>query len=87
MYAFKIRGGKVLRGTTEIKGAKNATLPLLICALLTKETVIIHNVSQLSDIKVLIDLLRGLVLILKLMVIRFVCRVPMLQVRTLLMNY
>ena len=60
MYAFKINGGKTLHGTTEIKGAKNATLPLLICTLLTKETLTIHNVSQLSDIKVLIDLLRGM---------------------------
>ena len=60
MYAFKINGGKTLHGTTEIKGAKNATLPLLICALLTKETLIIHNVSQLSDIKILIELLRGM---------------------------
>ena len=60
MYAFKINGGKTLKGTAEIKGAKNATLPLLICALLTKEKLTIHNVSQLSDIKVLIELLQGL---------------------------
>lgn len=60
MYAFKINGGKPLTGTIEIKGAKNATLPLLICSLLTKETITIHNVSQLSDIKVLIELLKGL---------------------------
>lgn len=60
MYAFKINGGKVLHGTTEIKGAKNATLPLLICSLLTKEPLIIHNVSQLSDIKILIELLQGM---------------------------
>ena len=52
MYAFKITGGAKLIGQTEIKGAKNATLPLLICSLLTDETVTIHNVSQLSDIKV-----------------------------------
>lgn len=60
MYAFKIKGGKPLKGTIQIKGAKNATLPLLICSLLTKEMLTIHNVSQLSDIKVLIELLRGL---------------------------
>ena len=60
MYAFKIKGGKTLHGTTEIKGAKNATLPLLICSLLTEETLTVHNVSQLSDIKILIELLRGM---------------------------
>ncbi len=60
MYAFKIKGGKKLSGKIEIKGAKNATLPLLICALLTKETVVLRNVSQLSDIKILLELLRGI---------------------------
>lgn len=60
MYAFKINGGKSLQGTTQIKGAKNATLPLLICALLTQETLTVHNVSQLSDIKVLLELLSGM---------------------------
>ena len=58
MYAFKIRGGKSLSGTIDIKGAKNATLPLIICSLLTDKTVTIHQVSQLSDIKVLLELLR-----------------------------
>ena len=60
MYGFKINGGKILKGATEIKGAKNATLPLLICALLTDQKLVIHNVSQLSDIKVLLELLRGI---------------------------
>lgn len=60
MYAFKIKGGQSLHGTTEIKGAKNATLPLLICSLLTEETLTIQNVSQLSDIKVLIEILKGI---------------------------
>jgi len=60
MYAFKINGGKQLNGTTEIKGAKNAMLPLLICTLLTQESLTLHNISLLSDIKLLIELLEGM---------------------------
>ena len=58
MYAFKIIGGQKLQGEIEIKGAKNATLPLIICSLLTDQTITIHNVSQLSDIKILLQLLQ-----------------------------
>lgn len=60
MYAFKIRGGKQLSGQVEIKGAKNALLPLMICTLLTDEPVILHNCSMLADVKTLIQLLESL---------------------------
>ena len=49
MYAFKINGGRKLSGTVQVKGAKNAILPLMAAALLTDEPVILHNVSYLSD--------------------------------------
>ena len=60
MYAFKIRGGKQLSGEVEIKGAKNALLPLMICTLLTNEPVILHNCSMLADVKTLMQLLESL---------------------------
>ena len=34
---FIIRGGKKLKGTIEALGAKNAALPILVAALLTKD--------------------------------------------------
>ena len=60
MYAFKIRGGKQLSGEVEIKGAKNALLPLMICTLLTDEPIILHNCSLLADVKTLMQLLESL---------------------------
>ena len=60
MYAFKISGGKKLSGEVEIKGAKNALLPLMICTLLTEEPVVLHNCSMLADVKTLMQLLESL---------------------------
>ena len=60
MYAFKIKGGKQLSGEVEIKGAKNALLPLMICTLLTEEPIILHNCSLLADVKTLMQLLESL---------------------------
>ncbi len=60
MYAFKIRGEKELSGEVEIKGAKNALLPLMICTLLTDEPIVLHNCSMLADVKTLMQLLESL---------------------------
>ena len=60
MYAFKINGGQELSGTVEIKGAKNALLPLMICTLLTDEPIVLHNCSLLADVKTLMQLLETL---------------------------
>ena len=60
MYAFKIKGGKQLSGEVEIKGAKNALLPLMICTLLTDDPIILHNCSMLADVKTLMQLLESL---------------------------
>lgn len=60
MYAFKITGGKQLSGEVEIKAAKNAVLPLMICTLLTDEPIVLHNVSALADVKTLMQLLTSL---------------------------
>ncbi len=60
MHAFKIKGGKRLSGTVEVKGAKNAMLPVMAAALLTSENVHLKNVSFLSDINMLSQLLASL---------------------------
>jgi UDP-N-acetylglucosamine 1-carboxyvinyltransferase len=49
MDRIRIRGGTRLNGTIEISGAKNAALPLMITALLTPETLVLHNVPRLVD--------------------------------------
>lgn len=60
MYAFKITGGNSLNGTIEVKGAKNAVLPMMAAALLTDEPVTLTNISYLSDVRVQCQLLESL---------------------------
>ena len=60
MYEFQIKGGTCLQGSIDIKGAKNAVLPLMICTLLTSEPIVLHNISMLSDVHVLIEVLKRL---------------------------
>jgi UDP-N-acetylglucosamine 1-carboxyvinyltransferase len=50
MDKFVIRGGKPLQGKISIIGAKNSALPCLAAALLTPETVVLHNVPYVRDL-------------------------------------
>ncbi|MBS0553325.1 MAG: UDP-N-acetylglucosamine 1-carboxyvinyltransferase, partial [Proteobacteria bacterium] len=52
-----IEGGTRLSGEIAISGAKNAALPILCAALLTREPVTFTNVPQLNDIGTLLKLL------------------------------
>lgn len=60
MDKILIRGGAALRGTVALSGSKNATLPIMMAAVLTDEPVLIHNVPRLRDVSTAIDLLAGL---------------------------
>jgi len=60
MSKFIIQGGKKLKGTYTVSGAKNAAPKLLIASLLTKEKCIFHNISRLSDTYRSIDALTSL---------------------------
>ena len=51
MDSFHITGGRPLRGTVRINGAKNACMPLMAAALLTDQPVPLHGVPDLSDIR------------------------------------
>lgn len=50
MDKFLIRGGKALRGTVAVSGAKNSALPCMAAALLTPERVTLHNVPKVRDL-------------------------------------
>ena len=50
MDRIRIVGGRPLRGTIPISGAKNATLPLMIASLLTEDTLVLENVPRLADV-------------------------------------
>jgi UDP-N-acetylglucosamine 1-carboxyvinyltransferase len=57
MDKFLIRGGKALRGTVAISGAKNSALPVMAAALLTADKVTLHNIPKVRDLVTMSKLL------------------------------
>ncbi|HEY7610088.1 MAG TPA: UDP-N-acetylglucosamine 1-carboxyvinyltransferase [Alphaproteobacteria bacterium] len=57
MDRIRIVGGRPLKGTIPISGAKNAALPLMAACLLTDKPLTLTNLPQLADIKTLTSLL------------------------------
>ncbi len=60
MDKFVIRGGKKIVGEISVSGAKNAALKALVAACLTSERVTIHNIPLISDVFVMIDIMKEL---------------------------
>lgn len=58
--SFKVRGGARLHGSIEPQGAKNEALQVICAVLLTQESVTIHNVPDIADVRHLIELLASL---------------------------
>ncbi|HJR08730.1 MAG TPA: UDP-N-acetylglucosamine 1-carboxyvinyltransferase [Pyrinomonadaceae bacterium] len=50
MDKFRITGGRAVSGRVQISGAKNSALPCMAAALLTGESVTLHNVPYVRDI-------------------------------------
>ena len=57
MDQIRIRGGRPLKGSIRVGGAKNAALPLMAASLLTDETLTLTNLPFLADITTLVQLL------------------------------
>jgi len=55
-----VHGGSTLKGSINISGAKNASLPILAAALLTEDDVIIRRVPDVSDTNYMIQILSAL---------------------------
>ncbi|MDD5930146.1 MAG: UDP-N-acetylglucosamine 1-carboxyvinyltransferase [Spirochaetales bacterium] len=60
MYEYVIEGGYPIGGTITASGNKNAALPCLAAALLTDEPVIFHNIPEIQDTNVMIEILKSL---------------------------
>jgi UDP-N-acetylglucosamine 1-carboxyvinyltransferase len=60
MKAFEVYGGKRLNGTIVPQGAKNEALQIISAVLMTPEPVTIHNIPDILDVNLLIDLLEEL---------------------------
>src|SRR5690348_8620627 len=56
--ALKITGGFQLAGDICVSGSKNAALPEMAAALLTREPVTLHNVPRVTDTAVMADIIR-----------------------------
>ena len=50
MEKFLIQGGQALKGRVSISGAKNSALPCMAAAILTPETITLHNIPYVRDI-------------------------------------
>jgi UDP-N-acetylglucosamine 1-carboxyvinyltransferase len=60
MDKFRIKGGRPLEGRVQISGAKNSALPCMAAALLTGETLTLHNLPYVRDIITMRRLLEDL---------------------------
>ncbi len=60
MEKIIINGGLPLNGDVYIDGMKNAALPIIAATLLCQDTCIIENVPAVSDIAMLLDIIKGM---------------------------
>ncbi len=55
---FLINGGKPLRGEIEVRGSKNAALPILAATLLTDKPCVIKNLPLIEDVFKMLEILK-----------------------------
>lgn len=60
MDRIVITGGKPLRGRIKISGAKNASLALLCATILSRNEIVLENVPDISDVRVMIEIINSL---------------------------
>lgn len=60
MQRIIITGGQKLKGSVSVNGAKNFALKALVAACLTSEEVVLHNVPLISDLSIMLSIIREL---------------------------
>lgn len=60
MEKIIVSGGRPLRGTIEVSGAKNAALPILLSTLLVGDRCVIENVPNISDVSLSLEILSSI---------------------------
>lgn len=60
MEKFVVIGGNSLKGETSVSGAKNVVLKAFVAAALTEDEVTIHNIPLISDLKIMVDIIKEL---------------------------
>ena len=58
MQKLIIKGKKILSGSINISGSKNATLPILAATILTNKFVVLKNIPLVQDVYTMINLLK-----------------------------
>lgn len=58
--AWRIVGGRPLRGAVGLSGSKNGALPTLAATLLVDGETVLENVPRITDVETMLRLLRGL---------------------------
>ncbi len=57
---FVVEGGRRLEGSIRPGGNKNAALPILAACLLTDEAVVLRNLPDIQDVRVMLEILKGI---------------------------
>lgn len=60
MFEYHIEGGFPVKGKIAASGNKNAALPCIAASLLSAEPVILHNIPEIADTSVMLDIVRFL---------------------------
>ncbi|MBE6136930.1 MAG: UDP-N-acetylglucosamine 1-carboxyvinyltransferase [Erysipelotrichaceae bacterium] len=60
MKKIIIKKANDIKGTVKINGSKNAAIPILCTSILTKGRIIFSNIPKITDIKIIIKILRYL---------------------------
>jgi UDP-N-acetylglucosamine 1-carboxyvinyltransferase len=60
MASFQVIGGNKLQGDITPQGAKNEALQILSAVVLSSETITIHNIPDIVDVNLLIELLQDM---------------------------
>ena len=60
MERFVVEGGRRLEGTIRPGGNKNAALPILAACLLTDSPIVLRNLPDIQDVRVMLEILEGL---------------------------
>ncbi len=59
MHEYLIEGGFPVKGTITAGGNKNAALPCIAAALLSEEPVVLHNIPEIEDTAVMLNILQS----------------------------
>ncbi|HYC57958.1 MAG TPA: UDP-N-acetylglucosamine 1-carboxyvinyltransferase [Thermoanaerobaculia bacterium] len=57
---FIVEGGRRLEGTIRPGGNKNAALPILAACLLTDDVVVLRNLPDIQDVRVMLQIMEGI---------------------------